>query len=923
MSIPRKSAATLPSSHPDFIPAELRALPQWVCWHREERHGKTTKPPIDAKSNGQLQYAKVNDPATWSDFDTAVAAAVRLGLEGVGLALSEFDNLTCEDLDHVLNPDTYELTPEAAEVVERFADTYIEVSPSGDGLHIWCYGKAARSGKCEGTVKWLEVYSHPSNRHLTVTGNRYGAATAVTEQQAALDWLHTRFMEKSKEASTERERTPPPPVDTVLDLNDAALLDKARNARNGAAFAALYAGDTSGHNGDASAADLALCDRLAWWCNGDAARMDRMFRQSGLMRAKWDERRGEQTYGQITLAKARAGCREGYSGKPSRPAPPSAANGPSLDDVDDEHDEVTDEAAKTTADGAEILRLAALNLLDYDRQRGAAAKALGVRGDTLDKLVKEQRGDKADSSSGKTLCFPEITPYPQPVSGAELLNELTASVKRFVCLPEYTAPAIALWTAYSYVVIAYGHIAPCLAITSPEPRCGKSTLLGWLYRLVNKPMLASNITAAAIFRTIDAWKPTLLIDEADSFLGETGDELRGILNSGHTRDTAYVIRVCGDELEPRQFSTWGAKAVALIGKLEGRYATLADRSIEIQLRRRMATDAIEKLRHADTAHFKTLAARCLRFALDNGEAVGKARPDLPEMHDRAADNWEPLLAMADLASGGWPRLARTVALALSGGEVDGGAESGGSLGVQLLTDLHAYFAERTAESYPTEQLLRYLTQIDDAPWATFAKGKAMTPRHLSRLLQPYGIKPKNLWQAGAVAKGYEVADFKDAFARYLPSIRYAARSASSGSRSPDCVSAMNSKPSGYETASSASLQADPSGIADKKPESAAAAGVADKKPGSPAAAVADTDAATPHADSSAQPPSPPLVDFTGSLADRILAILDAGPNGLALRDLANATGSSEPIIKLTCNRLMMAGQVTLREGRYVAVQRHG
>lgn len=432
--------------------------------------------------------------------------------------------------------------------------------------------------------------------------------------------------------------------------------------------------------------------------------------------------------------------------------------------------------------------------------------------------MKEQRGDKADSSSGQTLCFPEITPYPQPVSGAELLNELTASVQCFVCLPEHAAPMLALWVVYSYCVIKHGHIAPTLAITSPEKRCGKSTLLTWLYQVVEKPILAANITTAAIFRTIDAWKPTLLIDEADSFLGESGDELRGILNSGHTRDTAYVIRVVGDEHEPRKFSTWGAKAVALIGKLEGKYSTLADRSIEIQLRRRMATDKIEKLRHSNTAHFQTLAARCLRFALDNGEAVGKARPVIPEMHDRAVDNWEPLLAIADLAGTGWPRLARTVALALSGGEVDGDTESSGSLGVQLLADLHRYFADRTAESYPTEQLLRYLTAIDDASWSTFAKGKAMTPRHLARLLQPYGIKSKNLWQAGAVAKGYEVADFADAFARYLPFIRYAARSASSGSRSPDCVSAMNIKPSGYENASSAREQAVPSGIADKKPE---------------------------------------------------------------------------------------------------------
>ncbi|HRD50364.1 MAG TPA: hypothetical protein PL166_12315, partial [Candidatus Contendobacter sp.] len=201
---------------PKNIPEELRALPQWVCWRHETRNGKTTKPPIDAKSNGQLRYAKSNNPATWSDFETAVAAATRLNLPGIGLMVSADDRLTGLDLDHVIDRVTGELDPLATEVLERFANTYTEISPSGTGFRIWCYGKAARSGKCEGARKWLEVYTHPSNRHLTTTGNRYGAATAVTEQQAALDWLHGRFMQKP--ASTEREGKPSSlPVDTSLD----------------------------------------------------------------------------------------------------------------------------------------------------------------------------------------------------------------------------------------------------------------------------------------------------------------------------------------------------------------------------------------------------------------------------------------------------------------------------------------------------------------------------------------------------------------------------------------------------------------------------------------------------------------------------------------------------------------------------------
>ncbi|MCC8998432.1 MAG: hypothetical protein LM522_02860, partial [Candidatus Contendobacter sp.] len=311
--------------HFAVIPAELTALNQWVCWHYETRKGKQTKPPIQAKSNGKLLYAESNNPATWSDFETAIAAAVRLNLEGVGLNLWESDGLTGLDLDHVFDPATGELDPLAVEVMERFAGTYAEISPSGTGLRVWCYGKPGRSGKCTGKVKWLEVYSHPSNRYLTVTGNQWpGSADHVTEQQDALDWLHTRFMAKTDSTGTEsgstqgNDKPRSPSVDSALDLDDTALLDKARNAKNGALFGALWRGDLSGHGGDHSAADLALLNALAFWTGSDAARMDRLFRQSGLMRDKWDvvhDPATGRTYGQMSIAKAIAGCRETYSGK--------------------------------------------------------------------------------------------------------------------------------------------------------------------------------------------------------------------------------------------------------------------------------------------------------------------------------------------------------------------------------------------------------------------------------------------------------------------------------------------------------------------------------------------------------------------------------------------------------------------------------
>lgn len=317
MKLSTDSSSSAPVFHAENIPAELRNLPQFVCWHYFERNGKRTKPPVDAKSNGQILPAKSNDPATWSSFDVAVATAQRLNLAGIGLALAENDGLTGLDLDHVFDPETGELDPLANEVLSRFAGTYTEVSPSGNGLRIWCYGKPARSGKCVGKIKWLEVYSHPSNRYLTVTGNHWpNSAGAVTDQQDALNWLHERFMQESTGTREPSQPLASPPVES-MPLDDVALVDKARQAANGAVFGALWSGDTQSQGGDHSAADLALLNLLAFWTNRDAARMDRLFRQSGLMRAKWDvvNHADGSTYGQASISKAIAGCREGYSGK--------------------------------------------------------------------------------------------------------------------------------------------------------------------------------------------------------------------------------------------------------------------------------------------------------------------------------------------------------------------------------------------------------------------------------------------------------------------------------------------------------------------------------------------------------------------------------------------------------------------------------
>jgi putative DNA primase/helicase len=309
------TAAVRAALNPDGIPAELKCIPHWVCWRYEFRNNKWTKPPYQADGH----RADVSKPATWTDYETALAAWQSGDFAGIGFVLTADIRIVGGDLDHVLKPDSGELDPKAADIVAMLP-TYCEVSPSGSGLRILALGTLPPGRRRKGNVEFYDA-----GRYLTVMGNRFNGHDALAECTVELATVHALMFgapAKSKDDPTERERkgNAPPPVDTGFDLDDAALLNKARNARNGAEFSRLYdAGDTSGFNGDHSAADLALCNSLAFWTDRDAARMDRMFRQSGLFRPKWDvvHHSDGSTYGQATIGKAIADCRETYSGKRS------------------------------------------------------------------------------------------------------------------------------------------------------------------------------------------------------------------------------------------------------------------------------------------------------------------------------------------------------------------------------------------------------------------------------------------------------------------------------------------------------------------------------------------------------------------------------------------------------------------------------
>lgn len=403
-----------------------------------------------------------------------------------------------------------------------------------------------------------------------------------------------------------------------------------------------------------------------------------------------------------------------------------------------------------------IKRLASMSLLEYDQNRRDAAKSLGVRPATLDKVVLAER--KEDDSEG--IGFPDIEPWTSPVDPGALLSEISATLRRFIVCQHETADAAALWVAMTWFMDVV-QVAPMAIITAPEKRCGKSQLLFLLGKLSYRPLTASNISPAALFRAVDAWNPTLLVDEADAFMRDN-EELRGVLNSGHTRDSAYVIRVVGEDFTPQRFSVWGAKALAGIGHLAD---TLMDRAVVIELRRKLPHESVERLRHADPGLFDELAQKLSRLAEDYRDAVRRARPDLPgSLNDRAQDNWEPLLAIADIAGGEWATRGRKAALKLSGTE-----SLTMSTGTELLADIQEIFETKKVDKISTAQLIEALCEDDERPWATYNRGKPITPRQVSKRLGEYGISSTTIRVNYDTPKGFRREMFDEAFSRYLVS----------------------------------------------------------------------------------------------------------------------------------------------------------
>lgn len=361
-------------------------------------------------------------------------------------------------------------------------------------------------------------------------------------------------------------------------------------------------------------------------------------------------------------------------------------------------------------------------------------------------------------------------PYESPpaVDLAALLDDVMMFVRRYVVMSDAQADAVTLWTAHTHAVEA-AETTPYLLPTSAEKRSGKTRLLETLELIVARPWFTGRVTPAALYRRIHAERPTLLLDESDSAFKsgeEYAESLRGVLSTGHRRGGSTTVCVGqGANMTYGVFSTFSPKAIAGIGKLPD---TIADRAIPIVLKRKAPGEkaARFKWRHAEE-EAAPLRDRLERWAIATVDVLRDAEPDIPaELDDRAADGWEPLLAIADAAGGEWPQRARSAALALSVGD----SREDDSLGVRLLSDIRGVFQACGTDRLTCAEMVGALVAMEEAPWGDI-KGKPLDTRRLGWRLRPFGIRSRTIrLDDGSTPKGYLEEMFVDEWARYLPSL---------------------------------------------------------------------------------------------------------------------------------------------------------
>jgi hypothetical protein len=393
------------------------------------------------------------------------------------------------------------------------------------------------------------------------------------------------------------------------------------------------------------------------------------------------------------------------------------------------------------------------------------AKPLGVRVSALEEVTviavpQEKRGRLEET----------IEPWPEPVDGPQLLQEIYNQVQRFVIMENHEYVVFCLHSVLAYSWELFSKL-PILRLKSPTKRCGKSTGLDLIERLVLRPLLTVSVSPAGLFRIIETFHPYIMVDEADSF-GKENDELKSIVNGGFERGRP-AIRVNKETLKPEIFDTFGPKVLASIGPL---HETIEDRSIIINMKRKPPGTEVEELCDCEPDVFVVLRRKLQRWVNDNRDAIQATKLQRPKaLLDRAWNKWRPLLTIAHVVGGVWPSECLKAALKMAGE-----SDEERSIAVEVFIRIRALINEqrendelfkRDGEEFLQGcDVLTHLNNDREAPWADWQKGdtKGITVHKLAKILKPFGIKSVQPQISNARVHGYWVKDFKEAFESYLP-----------------------------------------------------------------------------------------------------------------------------------------------------------
>ena len=408
-----------------------------------------------------------------------------------------------------------------------------------------------------------------------------------------------------------------------------------------------------------------------------------------------------------------------------------------------------DQKARAEADEQKLIDdLARLSRLDYEQRRsqsGARTWESEVARST-GKWRRVVPGKRRKPGRRRCLVIGWSSRGPKQVDTDALLLSLKRRVQRHVILSNEAATVVALWILFAWVHDTAAVHSPILLVTSPEANCGKTTLLSIIAFLVPRALLCVEISEATLFRGIELWQPTIIVDEADVIL-VNNEPLRAVFNSGWTRG-AVVPRCIGDERTPHAFPTFCPKSARHEGAQAAGHDIVSMHHIELKRKPRMRKSSISG--SIDDPGLEELRRQALRWSTDNAEALKGAEPEMPPGFDnRLGDNYRLLLAIADLAGGEWPEQAREAAQTAF-------RPAGNTVCRHPVAGRHtSSFDEAGADAIGSADLVGKLTAEPDSKWAEWRSGKPITQNQLARLLKPFGIAPGQVWiTADRQSRGY-------------------------------------------------------------------------------------------------------------------------------------------------------------------------